>query len=114
MPELIDAYERQGHFYGTVQLRLNAVAPLVEFGLTPGSYRAMKKILSLRPFDAIPGLSYRFFFAGAARKDLIRIRVELDRKSKQLEAAVPPELSANLEWLISVDDPKALSHLRHL
>ena len=113
MPELMEAYERNGHFFGIVRIEIGETAHAVEFGLTPSGFRAMKAILSLRPFDRMPGLSYRYFFAGKYGKGVVAIRVELGKVSKQLDVNTPQELVANLLWFASVDDPAELVHLRH-
>lgn len=111
MPELMDAYERDGQYFGAIRLELEETGHAVEFGLTSGGYRAVKAILSLRPFDRMPGLHYRYFYTGAIRKGIAVIRVELGGVSKQLDVKVPQDLVANLLWFKSVEDPEDLAHL---
>lgn len=108
---MIDAYEREGRFFGIARLDLEAKSPTVEFGLTLGGYRALKRILSLRPFDRMLGLKYRYFVAGSFGKGVAGIRVELGMAAKNLDVKVPQELASNLLWFARVDNPKALTHL---
>jgi len=51
MPEIVDAFERSGHYFGVLEIRLAETSKQFEFGISLEGYRALRKILQLRPFD---------------------------------------------------------------
>lgn len=121
LPEILNAYERDEHFFCSVALTLGQVTKVFEFGVNPESYKAVKRILSLRPFEQAPGSTYRYFFIPGARRDSTDhsktygfIRVGQERRGKQVEVAAPESLIANLMWFFKVKDFKELAHLREV
>jgi hypothetical protein len=64
------------------------------FGISSNGYRALRKILQLCPFDTMPGVKQRYFFAGSYGKIpgssefRTDVRVEQNREGKKVEVRV--------------------------
>jgi hypothetical protein len=65
MPEIVDAFEKDGQYFGIVGIQVSSESKQFQFGISSNGYRALKKILQLRPFDTMPGVKQRYFFAGS-------------------------------------------------
>ena len=117
MPEIIDAFERDGQYFGVIEIEVGGVSKQFQFGVASNGYRALRKILQLRPFDSMPGVKQRYFFAGGYGKSLdspsyiSNVRVEQNRDAKQLEVDLPKELLANLIWFGQIKDFSEAAHL---
>ena len=46
LPEFIDALERDGHYFGVVELNKEGVAKRLQFGVSLAGYRAIKRQLT--------------------------------------------------------------------
>jgi len=111
MPEILNAYERDGLYFGVVRATVQDVAASFEFGVEYRGYIALKQILQTRPFDLSPGTTYRYFFTGSyGRKKLnaepvtIDIRIEQNDTAKTLAFDCPTSLASNLRWFIELTD----------
>ncbi len=121
-PEILNAYEREGQYFGVVRIVLADGSPTLEFGLSAAGYAALKRVLSARPFDALPGISYRYFFSGSftgATKPeqetfAFDIRVEQGTAAKKFEFTGPKTLLANLLWLSKLKSLEETSGLKRL
>ncbi len=117
MPEIIDAFDKDGIYFGVIGIEIEDVYKKFQFGVSYKSYLALKRILQLRPFDKMPGLKYRYFFAGAYYKieDIsdvgVYIRVEQGNNGKQIDIRLPKDLLANLVW---VSELKSFDEMAHL
>jgi hypothetical protein len=109
LPEIIDAYERDGHFFCSIALTIGRETKVFEFGVIQESYKAVKRILSLRPFEQFPGTKYRYFYAQGWD-----FRIEQGTRGKQFRVEAPEPLIANLTWFIRVKDFSELAHLREI
>jgi hypothetical protein len=121
LPEIINAYERDEHFFCSVALTPGVETRTFEFGIDQESYKAIKRILSLRPFERFPGSKYRYFFSPRVGRDVTdrsktycSIRIEQERRGKEFEVAAPESLIANLMWFFKVKDFNELAHLREI
>ena len=120
LPEIIKAYERDGYYFGEVSLTIAGSTKNFEFGLDLESYKAIIRILSLRPFDQMPSVEYKYFFSPTGRwskdrkKTYCYIRIEQERQGKGFEVEVPKSLFANLKWFFQVKDFKELAYLREI
>jgi len=117
MPELLGAYEHDGHFFGAVAVTLGSECRHFEFGLPRSDYTALQRILQSRPFDQLPGLRYRYFISfaisripGTERAE-VSIRVEQGRTSRHFDYEVPFSLASNLLWFARLKDFAAASHI---
>jgi len=117
MPEIIDAFERGAQYFGVVAIERNSVTKQFEFGVSLDGYRALRKVLQLRPFDSMPGTKQRYFFAGRYGKVSgpleyeTAIRVEQNRNGKLVDARMPKDLLSNLVWFSEIKDFSEASHL---
>lgn len=121
LPEIIDAYERGEHYFCSVSITLVTETKVFEFGIDREAYKAVKQILSLRPFEQLSGIKYRYFFSPKVRRQLTdlsktycTIRVEQDKKGKEFVVEAPEVLIANLMWFVRVKDFKELAHLQEI
>jgi hypothetical protein len=116
------AYEREGQHFGVVRLVLLGGAQTLEFGVSAAGYSALKRILSARPFDALPGIQYRYFFSGSftgATKPgqdvfTFHIRIEQGAAAKKFEFNGPKALLANLLWFSKLNSPEETLGLKRL
>ncbi|HYE73115.1 MAG TPA: hypothetical protein VEF04_07290 [Blastocatellia bacterium] len=60
MPEIVDAFEKEGQYFGVIGIELNGTHQKFQFGISQAGYRALRKILQLRPFDTMPGVKQRY------------------------------------------------------
>jgi hypothetical protein len=93
MPEIIDAYEKEGLYFGVVEITLGKICKQFQFGVSRDGYRALRRILQLRQFNAMPGLKDRHFFAlsygeiSGSSDYKVGIRIEQGRDGRKLKHA---------------------------
>ena len=121
LPEIINAYERDGHFFCSTALTIGKETRVIEFGINQDSYKAIKHILGMRPFEQFPGAKYRYFFSPGARRDAkdrsktyCSVRIEQEKRGKEFEVAAPEPLIANFMWFFKVKKFKELAHLKEI
>ncbi len=121
-PELRNAYERDGNYFGVVRLALSNGTASFEFGVEKSGYTALKRILQARPFDTSVGASgYRYFFTGrAGRREpgeepvIVGVRIEQGERAKTFDFDCPISLAANLLWFQSIADLSQAAALRRV
>jgi hypothetical protein len=109
-PELLDAYERDGLYFGAVRLTVSDEIAAFEFGIEQRGYVSLKQILQTRPFDALG--KHRYFFTGSFSKrepgsDTVSfdVRIEQGANGKNFENfRGPVSLVSNLLWFKSLKD----------
>lgn len=117
MPEIIDAFEKRGQYFGIVGIQVLSESKQFQFGISSDGYRALRKILQLRPFDTMPGVKQRYFFAGSygtipsSSEFRTDVRVEQSREGKNVEVRVPKDLLSNLVWFATMEDFGEAAHL---
>ncbi|CAN5413437.1 hypothetical protein BH10ACI1_BH10ACI1_09050 [soil metagenome] len=117
MPEIIDAFEKDGIYGGIVEIEIDNIYKKFEFGVSRRSYLLLKCILQIRPFDMMPGIKYRYFFAGSYHKNTddfdcgMEIGVEQDKNAKNVDVRVPKDLLANLIWCSQLKNFDEAAHL---
>ena len=117
MPEIVDAFEKDGQYFGIVGIQVSSESKQFQFGISSNGYRALRKIFQLRPFDTMPGLKQRYFFAGSYGKIpstsefRTDVRVEQNREGKNVEVRVPKDLLSNLVWFATIKDFADAAHL---
>lgn len=117
MPEMIEAVEENGLFFGIIQLERDNQLRRFRIGLSHASYLALKNVLALRPFSTMPGVPYRYFFVPVWLKTrdgkrVMVVRVEQERDSKQMDIEVTQELSAVLTWFQQLQEWDEAEHVR--
>lgn len=108
MLEIIEAFEEDGQYFSLVQLERDGMLKRFRFSVDIKGYKALKRVLQLRPFDQMPGLKYRYFY-DSPRLQLntqyyMVIRVEQGRDGKLVEFEGPRSLIANLIWFLRLKD----------
>lgn len=116
MPEIVDAQEEGGHYFGFVQLARDGEQRRFRFGISHDGYSALRRAMQLRPFDQMAGVQYRYFFVPAVRRldgdrVMMTVRVERGRDGKQLEIESPRDVVANLMWFCELNDWSKAEHL---
>jgi len=117
MPELVDAFEKDGQYFGIVGIQVSSESKQFQFGISSNGYRALRKIFQLRPFDTMPGLKQRYFFSGSYGKIpntsefRTDVRVEQNVEGKNVEVRVPKDLLSNLVWFATIKDFADAAHL---
>lgn len=116
--EILDTYEREGQYFATIRLIRGDVDRIFEFGVSEPSYRALRRVFQMRPFDTMPGLKYRYFvgYPCGRSNDPLRchgtIRFEQGNSTKGISVELPHDLIANLLWFYKMDSLEPASHLR--
>ena len=120
-PEIVRAYERDGQYFGAVRLDRSGETATVEFGVSAAGYSALKRILSARPFDSLPGVPYRHFFCGSYTSSkpgqdvfAFAIRVEQGETAKNVQFEGPKTLLASLLWFQRLESLGETSALKRL
>lgn len=120
MPEICDAYKHGEHHFAAIQVEIMGVAKTLELGICQNSYGVLKRVLQTRPFDAMPGVEYRYLFTGTYSGHdprEMQIRIEQLQSTGRVTAdgfmfEAPKHLIANLLWLKELRSFREASHLR--
>lgn len=101
MPEIVDAYERDGLYFGVVRVHSPSASAAFEFGVEREGHLALRRILESRPFGSLPGLKHAFYFTGDYGRETldqepvrIGIRVEERMSGKKLFVDSPTTLAS--------------------
>jgi hypothetical protein len=120
-PEIRDAYERDGYYFGVVRLETKDEIASFEFGVEYKGYLALRRILESRPFDKLPGTQYRYFYTGRySRRVLdqepvtIGVRIEQGNVGKVCDFDCPTSLASNLRWFTSLTDLSGSAALKRI
>ncbi|MGA7695978.1 MAG: hypothetical protein WCA76_13210 [Candidatus Sulfotelmatobacter sp.] len=119
-PELLDAYEREGLYFGSIRLTIADEVAAFEFGVEQRGYVSLKQILQTRPFDALG--RHRYFFTGSFSKreptsDIVRfdVRIEQGANGQNFKNfSGPVSLVSNLLWFQSLDNFQDAAALKRL
>jgi hypothetical protein len=100
MPEIIDAFQIDIHYFAVVEIEIERVFKKFQFGVSREGCLALRRTLQLRPFDLMPGLHYRYFYSGSggSEKYKMNVRIELNKDATKAEIEIPKTLHANLLW----------------
>jgi hypothetical protein len=117
LPEILDAYSRDGLYFAAIRLARAGADRVFELGITASAYAALRRMFQTRPFDQMPGLPQRYFFVGTGRKpdDLERfigfVRIEQGRNGRNFTFEMPKVLLANLLWFYEMKTLEPAAHL---
>jgi hypothetical protein len=122
MPEILDAFQDNEQCFGVIAIEIDGVTKKFRFGVSRKGYLTLKKILQLRPFDAMPGLKHRYFLAGVTYRIVDRetlelddfeigVRVEQDKNARTVSLKAPKDLARNLIWFNELKDFSEAAHL---
>jgi hypothetical protein len=118
--ELIDAYERDGLYFGAVRVTIAEEVATFEFGIEQRSYISLKKILQTRPFDRLG--KHRHFIRGNRSQrvegsDTVTFSVRIEQGVNGMnfgDFRAPESLVSNLLWFQSLKDFQDASALKRL
>ncbi len=120
-PELRDAYERDGLYFGVVRLVASNETASFEFGVERAGYTTMKQIMQTRPFDTSVGAGYRYFVTGSYTRNklgeepvTIGVRIEQGNQAKTFDFDCPTSLASNLRWFESISEISQASALKRI
>lgn len=99
MIELMRAFQSELHYFAVLSVAKQGQRQSFKIGVTESGYSSLVKILQNRPFDTMPGLTYRFFFTGVYGHGIADIRIQLAAQSKEFTVSIDDDLNANLVWL---------------
>lgn len=116
MPELIRAFEKDGHYFLIIEIDWKRQKKRYQFGVSRKSYLILRRIFETRTFDMMPGLKYRYFYGGSSHaldssSASMFVRVELGRDATTKEFDIPKDLHANLLWFAQLPSPENASYL---
>ena len=120
MPEILSAYEKDGSYFGIVQVEIESKSIAFEFGVDVSGYRALRRVLQERPFETTAASPYRYFFVGSygptEETEVLKfeVRIEQGREGKQFPFKGPPALLSNLFWFQALEDLTDAAHLRRV
>ena len=120
MPEIVDAYERDGEFFGVVQVVFEGTPHAFEFAVREMGYRALRRILGMRPYDPLDQRPYRYFFCSGGfigeerKRGRYQVRIEQACEGREFEVDGPVELFQNLFWFLRLKRIEDASHLREV
>jgi hypothetical protein len=119
-PELVDAYERDGSYFGVVRVTVADQVAAFEFGVEQRGYIALKQVLQTHPFDPLG--KHRYFFKGNRSKgkpdsDVVSfsVRIEQGSDGKGFDNFRGPiSLVSNLLWFQSLKHLQDAAALKRL
>src|ERR1700690_212518 len=123
MPEILKAYQRGEFYFGVVRIDVSDGTAVFEFGVDYAGYIALRKVLQTRPFSNMPGIEYRYFYAGPlgyGRRDkneapvTYDVRIEQGEDAKRFEFEGPTSLVSNLIWFMGLKNLNEESQLKRL
>lgn len=93
MPEFVNAIEKEGAYFGVIAAIEGEREKRFQFGLSLQGYRAPRRVLQDRPFDLMPGLRYRYFYAGSSKRHpehryTMSVRLDSLAEAEHLEIAI--------------------------
>lgn len=121
MIELLDVLKEDGSYFAVVKLNVSGSSGTYRFGIHENGYGALGRILQCRPFDAMPGLRYRYFFSRSfavtkghgEQVDVghIGVRIELSDYGREMDFEVPVEIVQNVAWFCGLSNLDDVAYL---
>lgn len=116
-PEILRVGDEPAGDFAEVELTRGHEIGRFRFGVSTTGKAVVRRILTTRPFDAMPGLKYRYFYAGQGGRGsppihLLYVRVEQGHDARTLEFEAPADLVGVLEWFRGLSDLETAAHLR--
>lgn len=117
LPEIVNAYERDGLHYAAIRLARSSQERVFELGISASSHTALRRVFQTRPFDQLPGLAHRYYFVPSysKRDDPERcigtVRIEQGKNGRDITFEMPKTLIANLLWFYEMETLEPAQHL---
>lgn len=118
LPEILDAYERDGFCFGVVGIGSNDEQKAFEFGVDLEGYRVLRRILQERPTKQTGIRTCRYYFVPSVRRLAEQGRIEFDiriedgREGRQFSFIGPQALVSNLMWFFELKGLNGTEHLK--
>ena len=116
-PELLSAGQSREGMFAEVALERDGMSQRLRFGISAEALSVLRVILGSRPFDTMPGLHYRYFYAGQGGRGgdegvhLLYVRVEQGQDARTLTFDAPRDLVGVLQWFQDLPTLSAAEHL---
>lgn len=120
LPEILDAFERDGGSFGVIQIESEDNLVAFEFGVDTSGYRALRRVLQTRPFESLATGACRYYFVPSVRRlpdseaAEFDVRIEQGNNGRQFTFKGPLGLVANLQWFFELKDLSTAMHLRQV
>ena len=119
LPEIVETFERDGRFFGVVQVKLNGLWMAFEFGVLEPGYRALRRVLQERPYENADAGRYRYLFVPKVSHPTgspfqFAVRIEQGRNGREFWFDGNRELISSLMWFFQLEDPSDAQHLKML
>ena len=121
MPEILNAYERDGFYFGVVRIVVSKETAAFEFGVNQAGYNALRRVLQTHPFSNLPGIEYRYFFTGDYDRKkpgeepvTFYIRIEQGSDASKFKFEGPTILGWNLRWFMQLRDLRDVGPLKRV
>jgi hypothetical protein len=116
-PEILETGAEPAGAFGEVALARGGETARFRFAVSVEGQAVLRRILNTRPFDAMPGLTYRYYYAaqggrGVPMTHLLYVRVEQGRQARTIEFEAPADLVGVLDWFRGLPDFEAATALR--
>ncbi len=122
LPEIVDAYERDGLHFAAIRLARAGQERVFELGISASSHAALRRVFQSRPFDQMVRVAQHYFFVPSCSKRddpercIGTIRIEQGKEGRAFQFEMPNTLIANLLWFYEMKmlEPAAHLHSRPL
>ncbi|MBI1271358.1 hypothetical protein GC174_13095 [bacterium] len=112
MMELLGAHKEGGQYFVQLSVVKNDSKANFQFGVTEKGYAAIKQVLQSRPFDAMPGIQYRYYISNCLSPHSLTARIESQNDGKEISVDIPEDLAKNLFWFHQIKDLSEAEYLR--
>jgi len=115
-PEIIDVFLSDERYFCVVRCRDKEEFRYFRFGITLAGYYAFQHMYNLRPFDAMPGVVYRYFLTYNGGRTLegqvaMRICIMQGNRRKNFNIAAPEDLIKSLVWIARQESLAELEYI---
>jgi hypothetical protein len=120
LPEILDTVERDGNYFGVVQIGSEENLVAFEFGIDSSGYRALRRVLQTKPFETLGSGACRYYFVPSVRRlpesghAEFEVRIEQGSDGRQFTFKGSLGLVANLMWFFELKDLASAAHLRQV
>ena len=117
MFEFVRAFQKDDHYFLVIAFDVAGETRHFQIGISRRSYQTICRVTQDRPFDSMPGLKYRYFYAGywkSSSEDRysMRVRIECGRDGIQKEFEIPKDLHSNLLWFDRLESLSDANYLK--
>ena len=116
-PEILQAGDTPRGAFVEVGVDRGGEVGRFRFAISAPGRALIQQVLATRPFEAMAGFPYRYFYAGrgghgAPVTHLLYVRIERDRSARTLEFECPEDVVTALQWFRQIPSLEFAAHLR--